>query len=165
MARCLLRKRVLRKMSRTVWRRASDRGGKATLVELAAQCAFTPTDMTTVLNSILGSVGSAGLVRRTAQNFEPFVHYLPEKVWNLLLDPDSVQDYRVDVLHAWLRTMGLRNPTEGTIKLINSFCLSLAERWDALVTMNTSTEKGLLHEHADDVGPRGSISPATRRVY
>ena len=94
---------------------------KAALVELAALCAFTATDMATVLNSILGSVGSAGLVRRTAQNFEPFVHYLPEKVWNLLLDPDSVQDYRVDVLHAWLRTMGLRNPTEGTIKLINSF--------------------------------------------
>ena len=109
-------------------------------MELAAQCAFTPTDMTTVLNSILGSVGSAGLVRRTAQNFEPFVQYLPEKVWKLLLDPDFVQDYRVDVLHAWLRTMGLRNPTEGTIKLINSFCLSLAERWDALVTMNTSTK-------------------------
>jgi len=113
---------------------------RAALVDLASAVPFTSNDMNEVLAAILGP-STSNVKRRPLQSFETFVNYLTDNHWERLLDPESTPDFRTDLTFTTLGCLSLRNPSEMTLKLLNSFLIMLSNNWESCLRMSTYSKK------------------------
>jgi len=89
---------------------------------------FVDSDTAAVLEALAN--GAVDSVRRKQQDFLAFISYLSEHHWDRILDPSTSQGEKEDILFSLLRSLGLRLPTEPTLKLVSSFLMVVGESWE-----------------------------------
>ena len=129
---------------------------RAAVTTLLTAVKFTDVDLTRVLHAVAGTPVACPKRRRAQQNYSSAIHYGPEEVWALLASEDASADSKLDAIMQLLCSLGLRLPSEHTVKLVCSWWLMVSESQERRRVMKrlieTDPERAL----------RLAISAATR---
>ncbi len=96
----------------------------AELAEGVASLKWIPQDLAMLLAQLQQVSAASGITlqrRRQLQDYTAILHYADELVWDKLNDADASPHVKMDVILELAGGLGLRLPTEGTLKLLCSF--------------------------------------------
>ena len=99
---------------------------------------FCPEDCSAVVDAMVakGSAGeAAGKKRRGLQDYTAFLGYGHADFWKLMANPSVPPASKLTSLCQWLLKLGLRLPSEHTIKLVTSFWMMQVHSAESLATL------------------------------
>jgi len=122
------------------------------LLQVATTVPWADGDSSLVLTALAGGepAVTANLTRRPQQDFRHFLAYLTADRWENLLDTNVSAYSKQEVILEWLRLLGLRNPTEPTLKFIASSIILLAEGWEKAQVMQVGVKKCYMRSVGSD---------------
>jgi hypothetical protein len=121
----------------------------STLSAIVADVPFAPDDRTAILTAMTAAANGvtslpAGKRRRSQQNYLGFVNYFTDTDWDQLCDVNLESAAKLTLIIAVVLALGLRCPSEHTIKLLCSFYLVVTEDPVSLLRMDPGAKLSML---------------------
>ena len=116
-------------------------------------CNWSSLDDSTMVLAELqqgGEASQAKRSRRCLQDFKSICEYLSEGMWHALQDPGSSPDSKLSALLQHAMRLGMRTPSEPTVKLLTSLWIIVAFDAAAVNAMD-SVHKVLKYKHVKGV--------------
>ena len=85
-----------------------------------------------------------GKRRRSQQNFAALHAYFPDAVWDVLCSQDELATSKLEAIVDFSLSLGLRLPTEPTLKMMTSIWMLTSEPSDKLSCMKAGAKHALL---------------------
>ena len=114
---------------------------RASLLDIAIQVPFAPTDAQLVTTSIAGPPVVAGSDRRRSQEFLAMVYFIDRTRWDSLLSDQVNIIAKEDILISLFRALGLQIPNELTFKRLASIIMMLGDEWSNLSVRSVAEKK------------------------
>ena len=127
-------------------RKTLDATARASIADLVVKIRWYGSDCTHVLNGLSGSAKpTVGQNRRRQQVWSAVCHYFTEEDW-ATFDSDRSTDFKLATLLDVCASLGLRCPSEPTMKFLTSLWMVIAEPPESLQHMN-HVQKNLMYQH------------------
>ena len=117
---------------------------RAALMVLAAAVAWAEPDKHVVMQALAPAEPTVAASRLPMQNFMPLVEYFTEADWRCLMDPQRGSQVKQDIMFGRALKLGLRNPSEQTVKWLTCVFLLLTEPADVVRNMPSSAKTALM---------------------